>query len=591
MKKLFLLTLAALSSLPFFASKVYQNVWGGSLELTGDEFQPRHESLFAEGQTLRFTFDRQEYGWMQVYRKDCSKSDWPGTDIISGKDLSAGQVEVVLTSTDAEQIRNCGGLYIKGDKITLKSIDLIYSTDDESEWEAVTVWEGNLTSGLNELSAETTLQACDFTAAKVGHKIRFHFSQNEGAEYFQMNVCTKNSTWATSHAYMSYESVTAPTADITLVKDGFADLQERGLYFQGKNITITKAELLQPKWIAVSTWTGSVSSDEVGIPESYFAKAVAGNKLRFHFTNADGEYHQLTASTKDADYDQYTYFMHYGTVTVPTHDIVLQDGDQLNDLRARGLFVSGNNIIISKIELLREDIALGLIDDTDPTALLKQFKGNIVDVTVNRTLYRDGYFNTLCLPFDLSAAQIAESDLEDAEIMAFTNAQINGSGDDQTLELRFDATNAIEAGTPYLVRFADSDDPLQTQSFSGVTVTKDPSDAETVVEGNSMNFVGILAPKALSSTNNLFLGGENTLYWQNAGDDTSLQGFRAYFVIPGTGGPRGIRARIVTKDQSVTGINDIPCKESSAAKYIKNGQLIIIRDGKTYDAQGQRIQY
>lgn len=262
--------------------------------------------------------------------------------------------------------------------------------------------------------------------------------------------------------------------------------------------------------------------------------------------------------------------------------------DKAAEIANAGLVFQGQgyNIDAISIEVPSSDLS---ISDANPSESLARLKGlaTPLDVTINRTLYRDGYFNTLCLPFDLSAAQIAETDLAGAEIMAFTNAYISGEGDEQTLDLRFDATDAIVAGTPYLIRFADSGDQLTSLSFSGVTVTKDLSDAETVVEGNSMNFVGILAPKALNSSNNLFLGGENTLYWQNIGDDTSLQGFRAYFVIPGTGGPIGIRARIVTKGNTATEIDEIPTKESSAGKFIKDGQLFILRDGKTYNAQGQ----
>ena len=265
--------------------------------------------------------------------------------------------------------------------------------------------------------------------------------------------------------------------------------------------------------------------------------------------------------------------------------------DKAAEIANAGLVFQGQgyNIDAISIEVPSSDLS---IFDADPSESLARLKGlaTPLDVTINRTLYRDGYFNTLCLPFDLSAAQIAETDLAGAEIMAFTNAYISGAGEEQTLDLRFDATDAIVAGTPYLIRFADSGDQLTSLSFSGVTVTKDLSDAETVVEGNSMNFVGILAPKALSSSNNLFLGGENTLYWQNTGDDTSLQGFRAYFVIPGTGGPIGIRARIVTKDNATTGIDEILNKNSSAGKFIKDGQLFILRDGKAYNAQGQIIK-
>lgn len=579
MKKVFLFLGAALVSLAMQAAQVTQHVWGGSLDLTNDEFQPRNETLFAEGQILRLTFVKQsEYGWMQVYHKDGSKEGWPGTNIIDGLDLSSGIIELVLSSTAASEIQNYGGLYIKGGDVTLQSIDLVYSTDDESDWEAITVWEGSLTAGHEELS-DGTIDASDFVAAKPGHKIRFHFTENDGESYFQMCAITKNSSWATSHTYMSYTGVTAPTVDITLVEDGFADLQARGLYFRGKHITITKAELLQPKWIAESTWTGSIASVETAIPASYFSKAVAGNKLRFHFTNSEGEYHQLTASTKNADYSVYTHYINYGNVTAPTHDIVLEAGEQLSDLQARGLYVSGNNIVISKIELLREDIAIGLIDDSDPTHLLTEREGNIVDFTLNRTLYCDGYFNTLCLPFSL--ASLAGTPLEDATVMTLVDAEITGTkaGGDMVLDVTIDEVSAIEAGKPYLVSFPAGDN-ITSMTFHDVTIT---ATAPQAVSTTLLDMKGIFAPQnmAANTDNQLFLGANNTLYWSDGTDP--LKGFRAYFETNGS--TPLVPARFSRPKNTPTGTEQIQ-SDSNVQKVFRNGQLFIIRDGKQYNVSG-----
>jgi len=580
MRKLFVLTLAAMVAIPFYAAKVYQNVWGGSLELTGDEFQPRHESLFAEGQTLRLTFDWQEYGWMQVFHKD-GNNGWSSTDLVSGLDLSAGYVEVNLSSTAVSEIQSFGGLYIKGGKgIVLKSIDLVYSTDDESDWEAITVWEGSLTAGHEELS-DGTIDASDFVAAKPGHKIRFHFTENDGESYFQMCAITKNSGWDPSHSYMSFTGVTAPTVDITLVEEGFADLQARGLYFQGKHITITKAELLQPKWIAESTWTGSIASEEVAIPASCFAHAVAGNKLRFHFTNSEGDDHQLTASTKDANYNYTHYYINYGKVTAPTHDIILDAGEHLSDLQARGLYVKGKNIEISKIELLREDIAIGLIDDSDPTHLLTEREGNIVDFTLNRTLYCDGYFNTLCLPFSL--ASLAGTPLEDATVMTLVDAEITGTkaGSDMVLDVTIDEVSAIEAGKPYLVSFPSGSD-ITSMTFHDVTIT---ATAPQTVSTTLLDMKGIFAPQnmAADTDNQLFLGADNTLYWSDGTDP--LKGFRAYFETKGSTPLAGIPARFSRPKNNPTGTGQIQ-SDSNVQKVFRNGQLFIIRDGKQYNVSG-----
>lgn len=586
MRKLFVLTLAAMVAIPFYAAKVYQNVWGGSLELSNDEFQPHQESLFANGQTLRLTFVNNS-GWMQVFHKDGNNS-WSSTDLVSDLDLSAGYVEVNLSSTAVSEIQSFGGLYIKGANVTLKSVDLIYDDNIAPEWDATSIWTGTLTAGHEEMSEETNIDASYFAIAKVGQKIRFHFSENDGEGYFQMSAVTKNSGWSTSHAYMSYTGVTAPIVDITIVEEGFEDLQARGLYFQGKHITITKAELLQPKWVAESTWTGSIGSSEKGVDASYFFSAVAGNKLRFHFTkDIEDSYYQLMVAVKDGSWN-YHHYMNYETVTAPTHDIELEAGDNLENLVARGLYVIGTNITVNKIELLREkvssdDLAAIVADTNDPTILLSKLNGETIDFTLNRTLYCDGYFNTLCLPFSL--ASLAGTPLEGVTVMTLVDAEISGTkaGGDMVLDVTIDEVSAIEAGKPYLVSFPAGDN-ITSMTFHNVTIT---ATAPQTVSTTLLDMKGIFAPQnmAADTDNQLFLGDNNTLYWS---DDTEpLKGFRAYFQ---TKSPiAGIPARFARPKNNPTGTEQVQ-SNSNVQKVFRNGQLIIIRDGKQYNVSGAIVK-
>lgn len=584
MRKLFSIFGMVLVSLALHAAQVTQNVWGGSLELTNDEFQPRNETLFAAGQTLRLTFVNNS-GWMQVFHKD-GGNGWSSTDLVNGLDLSAGYVEVVLTSTAASEIQNYGGLYIKGGNITLKSIDLIYDNGVAPEMTPTTIWTGSVTSEHDAISAETNIDASNFASAKAGDKIRFYFSNNDGETYYQMCAITKDGSWNTSHEYMSYTGVTAPTADITIVAEGLDDLKARGLYFQGKHITITKAELLQPTWIAESTWTGSIGSSETGVDASYFSSAVAGNKLRFHFTkDIEDSYYQLTVVVKDGSW-AYHYYMNYETVTAPTHDIELEAGDNLDNLVARGLYVIGKNITINKIELLREkvstdDLAAIVADSNDPTTLLSGLNGETVDFTLNRTLYCDGYFNTLCLPFSL--ASLAGTPLEDATVMTLVDAEITGTkaGGDMVLDVTIDEVSAIEAGKPYLVSFPSGSD-ITSMTFHDVTIT---ATAPQTVSTTLLDMKGIFAPQnmAADTDDQLFLGANNTLYWSDGTDP--LKGFRAYFETKGVSVPKGMPARLTRPKNTPTGTEQVQ-SVSNVQKVLRNGQLLIIRDGKQYNVSG-----
>lgn len=70
----------------------------------------------------------------------------------------------------------------------------------------------------------------------------------------------------------------------------------------------------------------------------------------------------------------------------------------------------------------------------------------------NRTLYKDGKWNTLCLPFALDASQIASSCLDGATIKELNTSSSKLDGNE--LGIYFAPVTAIEAGKPYIVKWA-----------------------------------------------------------------------------------------------------------------------------------------
>ena len=69
-----------------------------------------------------------------------------------------------------------------------------------------------------------------------------------------------------------------------------------------------------------------------------------------------------------------------------------------------------------------------------------------------RTIYSDGDWNTLCLPFHMSESQIASSPLAGYTIKSLDGTQSNLDGNG-TLTLRFNTATTIEAGRPYIVKW------------------------------------------------------------------------------------------------------------------------------------------
>lgn len=173
--------------------------------------------------------------------------------------------------------------------------------------------------------------------------------------------------------------------------------------------------------------------------------------------------------------------------------------------------------------------------------------GNNVTI-VGRTLYKDGNWNTLCLPEDVTATQIADSDhplngatIKELDVEDYTmddnqkriyKTRVEG----HTLYLHFvDAPTSgtiITAGKPYLVKWNDSSN--ETKVFPNITVSKDATPTpvtSNINEGGNVTFIGTYFSKDIDAAGGdntiLYVGAGNTLYYPNAA--MSIGAFRAYF--------------------------------------------------------------
>ena len=237
-----------------------------------------------------------------------------------------------------------------------------------------------------------------------------------------------------------------------------------------------------------------------------------------------------------------------------------------------------------------------LADGSDNTAVITDANGYVANVTLAaRTLYKDGKWNTLCLPFDVT---IAGSPLAGATARPLTSASISGS----TLTLTFgDAVTTLKAGTPYIIKWASGDN-IVSPVFSGVTIDKTDRSYDNGISGdNRVRFLGTYKSTTFDAEDKsiLLMGGENTLYYPTAGAGIGAQ--RAYFKIGDDG---ALLARRLTAfnidfgDDETTGIISVhdsgfmvngsdawysldgrrlSAKPSRAGVYINNGIKVVIK--------------
>ena len=218
------------------------------------------------------------------------------------------------------------------------------------------------------------------------------------------------------------------------------------------------------------------------------------------------------------------------------------------------------------------------LDDTqDNTALLASLNGVSCDVLLAGRTLVGGCANTLCLPFDLTEEQLAESPLSGCTIWEFGSSTFNG----ETLHIDTNVATEIEAGKPYLVEPAAA---VQNLRFEGVTIS---ASTGTELGNNAVRFVGILSPFTMTagSEDQLFVGAGNKLLRPSS--TSALRGFRAWFRLndgPAQAAPRA-KLTFGEKPQVPTGL-DITEKDNSPRKIFINGQLYITHDGATYTPAG-----
>ena len=233
-----------------------------------------------------------------------------------------------------------------------------------------------------------------------------------------------------------------------------------------------------------------------------------------------------------------------------------------------------------------------LADNADNSTTINDANGYFADVTLSgRTLYKDGAWNTICLPFNLT---LSGSPLDGAVARPLTSASISGT----TLNLTFgDAVDKLVAGTPYIIKWASGDD-IVNPVFTGVTIDKNDRSYDNGAVGNQrVRFTGTYKSTPFDSEDKsiLLLGGKNTLYYPTTGAGIGAQ--RAYFKL----GSEAALARLTSfnidfGEGEVTGIigvrevreaNDnswysidgrkLDGKPTKKGVYINNGRRIVIK--------------
>ena len=264
------------------------------------------------------------------------------------------------------------------------------------------------------------------------------------------------------------------------------------------------------------------------------------------------------------------------------------------------------------------DVHGGMADDADNEGFLSTFTALQAAMTQNdyseafctlapnsvsllgRTLYKDGSWNTLCLPFAMDATQIAASDLAGATIKELNTETSNLNPADGTLTLNFttayDPTDApsgsIVAGRPYIVKWATTGDNISNPTFLGITISSTaPTAVEFAITGSSdkCQFVGQYSPFSIvaSGATGSDQGNVNEIVMLGSGsklgysqNPRTLNCFRAHFYVPADPATGQALARRFVMDfgngENTTGILTVTADTSAttAGIYTLDGRRL-----------------
>ena len=200
---------------------------------------------------------------------------------------------------------------------------------------------------------------------------------------------------------------------------------------------------------------------------------------------------------------------------------------------------------------------------------------DVANVTMNRIVKAD--FNSVVLPFDLTAAQVQAAFGTGSEVYAYTEE--SESAEAITVNFNKVVAGTISANVPVLVKATLAS---ESQVFNGVQVVA----AENAkVAGKYTSFVGVYAPETVA-IGDYFIG-EGYLY-KSAGE-TSIKAFRAYIAMPEEAGE--VKMFINGLATRISEINGVAAAENGAifnlagqrvnkaqkGIFIQNGKKVIVK--------------
>ena len=350
------------------------------------------------------------------------------------------------------------------------------------------------------------------------------------------------------------------TIDIELVNDDYE--------LTACDITLTLPEglsfVLNDKGIPTSAKTGRMNDESFTVSSAMqterAAKFICYSNLKLPFADTSGTLLKVyvKADAELAIGTELTAALSEIEFTTTSSEAILFDNATFD------IEIAENRVLLDELSTTMPEAAEG------------------VNVRVNRTLAAN-VWNTLVLPFDMTAEQVKAAFGNDVQLADFTGVDTEADADENIvgMTVNFQAITAIEANHPCLIKVSEA---MNSFTVDGVDVEAEDEPSvdcdEIVVKVGGKkyyyynSFVGTYVENTEVPELSLFLNGNK--FWYSTGA-TKMKAFRAYFsfydvlteVLEAES-----KIRFVVDDE-VTSIDGIPsAADKMGAVYNLNGQLI-----------------
>lgn len=245
------------------------------------------------------------------------------------------------------------------------------------------------------------------------------------------------------------------------------------------------------------------------------------------------------------------------------------------------------------------DAGFDEITETTNSEILQRWKDTPISIKiVGRTLYRDGTWNTICLPFYLD--KFEGTIFEDASVMFFDGSDFDPSTGE--LSLIFDKEqDGIGAGMPYFVKWDEGGHDVIDPIFSNVTIDGEYGMTPTPLVTTYADFIGVFDNMTFGEERKdiLYLGANNKLFYPSPEVDESVTigAFRGYFELhlSENQSARAFQLNFGDEETVITSIIAVesisPAEESwytfdgrrlsgkptTSGLYISNGRKVVIK--------------